>query len=54
MQDIDKLKKLILTKDQTMVFNYTPKPVVRAQKNHVLKIVKFQEDAVSRTRASVT
>ena len=44
LQDIDKLKKLILNTDQLFVFNYTPKPVVRARRNENTNMVKFQSE----------
>ena len=31
LQDIDKLKRLFLTRDQILLFEYTPKPVVSAE-----------------------
>jgi hypothetical protein len=51
LQDIDKLKKLVLTRDQMMVFNYTPKPVVRAHKSRTLKMVTFQDEKPKRRHA---
>lgn len=33
LQDIDKLKKIILNNDQLVVFNYTPKPIVKARRS---------------------
>ena len=33
LHDIDKLKKLLLSKDQNMLFNYTPKPVIKVRKS---------------------
>lgn len=33
LHDIDKLKKLLLTEEQALVFEYSPKPIVKAEQS---------------------
>jgi hypothetical protein len=43
MHEIEKLKKLILTETQIKVFDYTPKPVIRATKLDFGKTISFKQ-----------
>lgn len=42
MHEIEKLKKLLLTETQIKVFNYTPKPVIRAEKLENKRTISFK------------
>jgi hypothetical protein len=45
MHEIDKLKKLLLTDTQIKVFDYMPKPVIRAEKlEQGRKTIKFKSE----------